>query len=200
MSADRKTRRLAFAVAAALVVCAPGVAVAAAQPYPGDLGQAVAALVIFLVLLAILGRYAWGPIVAQLRRRDDDFQAKVEDAEKSQADADEIVTEYTQRMETVDEEAAGILDQAKRQAEIQTQELLDGARAEARQTVIRAEEDISVAADRTRRELQASTARMAAEIAGQILRKELTEQEHRRLVNEAAEQIARSTRATEDSQ
>ena len=38
---------------------------------PGDLGQAIIAIAIFLLLLLVLGKFAWGPIIAQLRSRED---------------------------------------------------------------------------------------------------------------------------------
>ena len=55
-----------LAALSGVLFVAHSVALGEGTPYPGDFGQAAATVIIFLVLLAILGKYAWKPIVAQI--------------------------------------------------------------------------------------------------------------------------------------
>ena len=63
--------------------------------YFGDLGQALAALGIFLLLLGILGKWAWKPIIEQLRTREERIERAVADAEKRHQDAKDLLERCT---------------------------------------------------------------------------------------------------------
>ena len=184
-----------LAVVAAGVLAAPSLALASGGGvYPGDLGQAVAALVIFLLLLLVLGKYAWKPILKQLETRDDDIVAKYTEAEGRQAKADELAAEYQQQLASIDEEAAQVLADARRQAALQCDEVLQSARVEAKRMMDRAGEEVVTAGANAQRELQSQTAQMAAEIAERVLRRELTDADRRRLQDLAHDEIAQVAR------
>jgi F-type H+-transporting ATPase subunit b len=175
------------------VAAAPAVAAAAGgdgTPYPGDLGQAVATLVIFALLLVVLGKWAWKPILAQLEHREQDIAHRVEQAEQHQARADELAAEYEQKLSDYQARHEEMLAQARRDAAEAGEELLAKARAEARDVTRRAQEDIASAQDRARDELRQQTAEMAARIARQVLAEDLDETRQQELLRKAARQIA----------
>jgi F-type H+-transporting ATPase subunit b len=176
-----------------LCCCAPAAAQeeSGGMPYPGDLGQAIAALLIFLLLLALLGKFAWKPIVNQLRQREEAFAVTLSDAEKKQAHAEELREEYQQRLDRIETESDQILADSRREAAAEREQVLAEARDEARRQIDRARDDIAAARQRARHELEALTAQMAAEIAQQVLRRNLSAEDHKRLIDEAMRQIAR---------
>jgi F-type H+-transporting ATPase subunit b len=161
----------------------------AQRPYPGDLGQAVASLLIFLGLATVLGKYAWRPVIANLRRRDEDIAKRLSDAQAKQAQADEAVAQYRQQMENIQIRAEQLHIQAKRDAAIEAAKILNLARDEARKIAAQAEENIATAQSQARRDMQAETADLAAKIAGQFLQDKLSADDHSRLVTQAAEQL-----------
>lgn len=184
---------LRVVVGTTAVLAAPSMAAAAESgtPYPGDLGQAVATLLIFVALLAILGKYAWKPIVTQLQRREEDIASKIDDARKRRAEADELAGEYGEKLEHIGLKVDEMLAEGRKEIEKQRKEILAATHDEARQTLHRAQEDIAAAGQAARRDLQAETARLAADLAEQFLAENLTAADQDRLFEQSTQQFTR---------
>ncbi len=190
MTRHRRHSGLAsMVIATATVLAAPSLARASDGPYPGDLGQAIAALLIFLGLAIVLGKYAWRPVIDQLRRRDEDVAKRLTDADAKQAQADEAQAELSQQLENIDAQTEQLLGQARREAAAESTKILDTARDQARQVIARAEKDIAQAQAQARQDIQAATAKVAGEIAERFLQEKLSADDHRRLVAQAAKQM-----------
>lgn len=192
MSCRRKTRSArawAIAVAAVVAVIAAPAAAAGATPDMGDAGQAIAAVLVFLVLLGILGKWAWGPIVQQLKRREETIATAVEQANRSERKAEALLKQYAARLEAVEAEAGEIIATGRQAAAAEREEFIAAARQEARKAAGDAQKEIERARRAAVRELQHSTAQLATDIAGQILRQALTPEEQGRLLEESLEEI-----------
>lgn len=188
------------ATAAAVLFCASGAAWGAGgagKVYYGDIGQAIATLLIFGLLLLILGRYAWKPIVAQLRQREEDVAKTIERAQDQQREAGELLEHYRARLDQAETEAKEVVASSRREAAEAREELLASARDQARKSVQAAKEEIHRARDEVVRELRETTAELAADIAAEVLGKALRPEDHRRLVDQSLEEIR--TRAGEES-
>lgn len=159
-------------------------------PYPGDLGQAVATLLIFVALLVILGKYAWKPIVTQLQRREDDIVAKIDEARKRQAEADELAREYSDKLQHIELKVDEMIAEGRKNAEKQRKDILAATHEEAQQTLHRAQEDIAAATRAARRDLQSETARLAADLAEQFLTETLSAADQDRLFEQSTRQLA----------
>lgn len=183
--------RRAWLTAAGAVLCATSAPLAAADatPNPGDAGQAIAAVLVFLVLLGILGKWAWGPIVQQLKRREEVIATTVEQAHQRERKAEALLKQYEARLEAVEAEAREIIATGRQEAAAERDELIAAARQEARKAGEDAQKEIERARREAVRELQHSTAQLATDIAGQVLRQALTPQEQGRLLEESLEEI-----------
>lgn len=178
-------------VMATIVFAAPSSAQAqGGTPYPGDLGQAVATLLIFLLLLGVLGKYAWKPILTQLQRREDDIASKIADAKTRQDEADELAKEYDQKLQHIELKVEEMMAQGRREIEKQRKDILAAAQEEAKQTLQRAKHDIAAAGQAARRDLQAETAKLAADLAEQFLTESLTTADQNRLFEQSTRQLA----------
>lgn len=179
-----------LAALSGVLFVAHGVALGEGTPYPGDFGQAIATVVIFLVLLAILGKYAWKPIVAQIRRREEDIATRISNADERNDKAEKLISEYQEQLDHIDAKGEAMLTEARKKASAEEGNILNTARQEAHQAIGRAKEDIETARQEAREDLQAEAAGMAATIAEQFLRRNLSDEDHRRLLDEATQQIA----------
>jgi F-type H+-transporting ATPase subunit b len=178
------------AAMAAALVAAPAMASAAGGGGEvGNLGQAVAALLIFLLLLLVLGKWAWKPVIEALQRREQDMQTRIDQAKDRETKAEQLLAEYQQRIARAEDEADTIRDQAHRDAEAERDDLLKAAREQARQAIDDARREIEHAQTAALEDLQAATARMAAEIAERVLREELGPDAQQRLIQHAAREI-----------
>jgi len=167
----------------------PRTASAAQEAYPGDIGQAIAAVLVFLVLLVILGKWAWGPIVQQLKRREEAISNAIQQADKREKEANQLLEAYQSRLESVETEGKQMLARSRQEAADERDQILETARQEARKIVEAAGQDIERAKRQALRELHDSTARLATEIAGQVLQQQMTAEQRQRLLDESIEQI-----------
>ncbi|MEI7838056.1 MAG: F0F1 ATP synthase subunit B [Planctomycetota bacterium] len=164
------------------------------SPYPGDLGQALAAVAIFLVLLGILGKWAWKPIIEQLRCREERIEQAVGDAEKRHQEAKDLLERYRQRMENVQAEAQELLGKTRLEADAVKEEIVTAAHNEAQGILRDTRRQIDQARVEALQEIRQTTAQLAADIAVSALGRRLTDEDHRRLIDESLQEITqRST-------
>ena len=158
---------------------------------PGDLGQAIISVAIFLVLLLVLGKYAWGPIIAQLRGREDRIGQSVSLAQKQQKQAADLLAQYEAQIEHAHDEVEQLLATGREQAETHRQELVAQARAEAERSVKQAKREIQLARNEALQDLRHTTARMAVELAERVLRREVNADDQDRMMRDTLEDIRR---------
>jgi len=165
--------------------------------YIGDLGQAIATIAIFGLLLFVLGKWAWGPIVRQLQDREQAIIETIENTQKHQLEAKELVGQYERKIENAEAEAAEILERALEKADSERDKIIEDARREAREAIKRGMADIKHAKRQAIRDMREATAELAAEIAGSIIDDSLTPQVHDHLVDASIKAIGQ--RASEES-
>jgi F-type H+-transporting ATPase subunit b len=170
---------------------------AAEAPPPtnvGDVGHAIAALAIFGILLAILGRFAWKPLLAQLRRREESIAEALRSSQQREAEAQELLKFYRARMERAETDATEVVTRGRKEAAATREEVLSAARQEAVRTIAEARRDIAGAKEAALRELRVTVAELAVDLAEQVLQKTLTEADQARLVEESLADIRRRGR------
>jgi len=175
-----------------LLVLAAGPALASEAPagekpnlLSPDLVVAVATIVVFLLLVVVLGKTAWGPILKSLKAREDAIRASVEGAERANAEAARLRTELEARMQQAAEEARKIVEEGRKDAESLRAKIEADAAGEAEQRRQRALRDIELARDAALKELHERVAVVATDIAGRILEERLDPAKHKRLVDDA---------------
>lgn len=157
--------------------------------FSGTWGTAILTLGIFIVLLAVLGKWAWGPILAGLQKREEHIRQSIEDAEQSRLAAEQALEEYKAQLAQARSESQGIIDQGRSEAVKLAEELKQGAQAEAQKLRAQAQRDIHSAKEEALRDLCDQTCELATDIAGKILQRSLTPQDHRDLVAEALNKL-----------
>jgi F-type H+-transporting ATPase subunit b len=149
----------------------------------GDL--AIFTFVVFVLLLVILKKFAWGPISAGLEKREHRIAEHIAAAERSNQEAKAMLAEYERKLATAQDEVRAILDEARRDAEHTHQEILTKAKAEAAAEAARARHDVETARDQALKQLVETSANLAVDLAGQILKAKLNPADHSRLISEA---------------
>jgi F-type H+-transporting ATPase subunit b len=141
--------------------------------------------VVFLCLLAILWRYAWGPLAAGLDKRENHIADQIAQAEASNQQAKDILAGYEKKLAEAKNEVRGILEQGRKHAERLGQELIDRAKAEAQAEQQRSLQQIEAATDAAIKSLADQSAAMAVDLAGKIVRAKLNPADHTRLIEQA---------------
>ena len=141
--------------------------------------------VVFLVLLAILWRFAWGPIAKGLQSREQTIADQIAQAERSNEEARRLLADYQQKLSGSQDEVRAILERARRDAEQTGRELIEHSRGEAKRDQEKALREIEQAKDGALKELAEQGARLAVDLAGKILGSRLEAADHARLIEQA---------------
>ena len=126
-------------------------------------------LVIFVLLLAILWKFGWGPISQGLQKREQHISQQIAQAEQHREEAHRLLAQYEAKLAATQDEVRAILDAARRDAERVGQELLDKTKAEATAQQQRAVREIEAATAGALKELAERGATLAVDLAGKIL-------------------------------
>jgi F-type H+-transporting ATPase subunit b len=148
-----------------------------------DLG--IATVLVFLILLGILWRYAWGPLAKALHDREHGMEEALHATEHARAEAERLLAEHRAQMAQAAEQVRALIESARNDAQAAADDIVRKAQAEAEATRQRAERDIHTARDQALLEIWSKTADLAVSVAGKVLARQLTPEDHRRLVEVA---------------
>jgi F-type H+-transporting ATPase subunit b len=153
--------------------------------FAGDVGNAIWTLVIFLLVVFVLGKFAWGPILNTLQTRENFIHEALAKAKRDRDEAEGRLREYEARLAAARGEATAIVDEGRRDAEVVKRRIEADAKAEGDKMIERAKREIQIATDTATQDLYRLSARLATDLAARVLSRELTPQDHERLIAEA---------------
>jgi F-type H+-transporting ATPase subunit b len=148
-----------------------------------DLG--IWSIIVFVLLLWVLGKFAWGPMLAGLRRREQGIRDAIAEAEGSRTEAQRLREQLKSEFENANLKVRDIMEQGRRDAEQTAQEIAARARAEIQGERDRLRREIDTAKDQALQEIWKQSAQLATLISAKAIRKHLAPDDHRQLVDEA---------------
>jgi len=149
----------------------------------GDL--AIFTAIVFLLLVIILRKFAWGPIAAGLEKREHNIADEIASAERANSEAKLMLVEYQKKLDAANAEVRAMLEEARRDAEHTKQEFVAQARTEAAAEAARGVREIETAKDQAMKELAVMATDQALALAGKLLQQKLQPADHARLIDEA---------------
>jgi F-type H+-transporting ATPase subunit b len=147
--------------------------------------------IVFLILLAVLYKFAWGPIAAALEQREETIARQIEEARHASEKAALQLKEYEARLAAATDEARQIVAQARKDAELAKDKIVAEARDAAGKERDRAVAEIHVAKNQALDEIAQKSVQTAISLAGNIIRREVKPQEHEALIGEAVNQFSK---------
>src|SRR5829696_4231560 len=116
-------------------------------------------VITFLILLFLLIRYVYPPIRNQIRERQAEIERSIDEAEKTRAEARELLAEYRRQIEEARGEGRQILEDARKQAEAQRERTKREVREEGDRIIHRAREEIDRERDAALRDVRSAVVR-----------------------------------------
>ena len=162
-------------------------AIANPDELKGD--AAIATLVIFLLLMAILTKFAWKPIAHGLEAREKGIMDKIEQARVAAEKATEQLKAYEAKLAAATQEAQQIVGEARKTAETAKEKILSDAQALAQREREKAVADISAAKNQALREIAERSVDTAIGLARNIIRREVRPGDHEQLIKDALQQF-----------
>ena len=146
-------------------------------------------LVSFLLLLVVLTKLLYRPLLGALEGRTAAIQQQLAEAQAAREEAQRALGAMEERIRTAQADAQALRERALREAA----ELRDRLSAEARQEAARliegAQAQVSQEVRRARAELRAEVGVLATQIAERLIRKSLNDEDHQRILREALARI-----------
>ena len=186
-----KFRLTAFAlfVLAAVPAAAAEPAAEALSPFAGNVGNAVWTLAIFVIVVIMLGKFAWGPVLGLLQQREEFIHRSLTDAKRDRDEAEVRLKEYVAKLQSARVEAAALVDQARGDAQRLRDELTQKARAEADQLVRNAERQIQMETSRALQQIRKEAVDLSVMIASKIIQRNITKEDNERLIDDTLKQL-----------
>ena len=142
-------------------------------------------LVNFVILLIILQKFLYKPLLAKMEERTGAIKRSLDEAQAARADAVRQQEENAAQRRAAFAEAASIRDQALREAEEAGRKQLEAAQAQARKLVEDTKAQLDGEIRRARDELRRETTDLALAVAEKLVRRTLREEDHRKIVADA---------------
>jgi len=150
-----------------------------------NVGLMVWVLAIFAVVYYVLRRFVFPAIAAALDQRASAISSEIDAAEKLRAEAQQVLEEYRKRLAEARTQAEEIVARARQAGEAHQREVIETARAERERLLEQTRRDIEAETRRAIDEIRREVADLTVLATEKVTRKVLTEEDQRRLVEEA---------------
>jgi F-type H+-transporting ATPase subunit b len=161
----------------------------ALSPFAGNLGNAIWTLGIFVIVVIVLGKFAWGPVLGLLQQREEFIHTALADAKRDRDAAEASLKEYAAKLQTAHAEAAVILEETRRDAERLREETRQRARTEADKVLANAQRQIQLETSRALEQIRREAVDLSVMIASKIIQRNLSKEDNERLIDEALKQV-----------
>lgn len=147
-------------------------------------GDVIFQLLMFIILLALLKKFAWGPLMGIMKEREEHIAGEIGAAEKSRVEAGKILEEQRALLKEARQEAQSLIENAKKQGDVQREEIITAARSEAERIKEAAKLEIEQQKEKAVAAIREQVATLSVLIASKVIEKELTASEQDKLINE----------------
>jgi len=159
------------------------------SPFAGNLGNAVWTLAIFVIVVVVLGKFAWGPVLSLLQQREQFIHKSLSDAKRDRDEAEARLKDYAAKLQSAQAEAVAIIEEARRDAERLREELRQRAKSESDTILKNAERQIELQTTRAVQQIRQEAVDMSVAIASKIIQRNISKEDNEKLINDALKQI-----------
>jgi F-type H+-transporting ATPase subunit b len=156
------------------------------QPDPGLYIWTIAT---FLILLWLLGKFAWRPLLDALDRRQEAIRKSLDEARQAKQELDRLHVESARILAEARAEADAIITRTRADARRAGDELKQKARADAENIVRAAERDIALETSRAVQKVRQEAVDISIAIASKIIQRNLSKEDNARLIADTLEEI-----------
>jgi F-type H+-transporting ATPase subunit b len=156
-----------------------------ANVFKGFLDLSIWTIVVFLVLLFVLHRFAWKPMLEGLENRDKRIHDELDSAKKANEEAQTLKADFQRQLDSAHQKAREIMEEARKHAAEMTEDMVSKAKAEIQAERERLHREMDTAKDQALLELWQRNTQLASLLSSKAIRRQLTIEDQHRLVDEA---------------
>jgi F-type H+-transporting ATPase subunit b len=154
-----------------------------------DLGLMIWTLILFFLTMYVLSKVAFPRIGEALEKRANAVRENIEASEKTREEADQLLTEYRERLKEAREQADDIVGRARKASEAAVAEATSEGKVKREELVAAARRDIEAETRRSLEQIRKEVADLTVLATEKVTRKSLDDEDHRRLVEEALAEV-----------
>lgn len=143
----------------------------------------------FVLLLVILKKMAWGPVLQMLNERERLIKESLEKADAAQKDSEKVLAKNQEIVEQAKKEAQELLSKARKTAEATKDELIQKAESEATKMLEKAKHDIALEKEKAVEEIRSQTAEISVLIASKLIGRTLSKNDHKDIIEASLDKI-----------
>jgi F-type H+-transporting ATPase subunit b len=160
------------------------------QPDPGLF---IWTIITFLVLLFLLAKFAWKPLLTALESRQDTIRKSLDDAQKAKEELERLQRESAEIIRKAHVDAQAIVGKGRTDAERLGEELRQKAREESDGIIKNAERQIQLETRRAVQEIRREAVDLSVTIASKLLERHVSKEDNERLISDTLKQIENSS-------
>ena len=157
------------------------------------LGTILAQMLNFFILVWILARFAYKPLVSMMQERKDRIAKDLADAQNARNEAEQFKADYAAQIANARQEAQQIVEKAVQQAEATTREQLAAAREQIEREKERARQDIVNERDRAMNNLRNEVISLSVAMATKVVAKDMDSEANTKLIEDAIAKLDSKT-------
>jgi F-type H+-transporting ATPase subunit b len=143
----------------------------------------------FFALLFVVTKLVWPSVNEAYRKRSENIEGKLEQAERERTEARDLLEEYRRRLAAAEDETQRILEEARTNAERIRRDIKAKAEAEADRELERARQTIRSERDQAVRDLRREVGTLAVELAARVVNDSLDRERQLALIDNYIEQL-----------
>ena len=147
------------------------------------LGDSLFVLVVFIILVALVGKFAFGPVSKMMQARSDKITNDLDNAAQSREDAAKLAAQRATELKNSKSEAVEIVNTAKQNGEKQREGMVTLAQEEVQTLKQNAKKDIEQSRLDALNSARDDVAQLSIEIASKLIKKELSVTDQKSLIN-----------------
>ena len=154
-----------------------------------DPGLFIWTIITFLVLVALLAKFAWRPLLAALERREKLIARAIDDSEKARADLERVQLDAAKILADARVEGEAIVTRTRAAADRLGEDLRQKASAEAAGIIKKAEREIQLETTRAIEQVRREAVELSVAIASKILHRNVSAEDNRALIEDSLRQL-----------
>jgi F-type H+-transporting ATPase subunit b len=148
----------------------------------------------FLILIVVLGKFAWGPILQMLETHEKTITEAIESAKRERLAAEAASAEMKASLEKARAESAEMIRRNQQEVAAAKNELMAQAKKESDDLLQAARKSINEEKRQALAELRAQTVDLAIDAARRLVQMNMDESKQKQLVEEYLSQLPKETR------
>ena len=160
------------------------------QPDPGLF---IWTILTFLVLLGLLAKFAWGPLLKALEERQELIRTSLDDADKAKQELERLNQESAEIISEARAEAQSIVVKSRADAETVREDLRRKAKEEGDALIRSAQRQIELETARALQQIRHEVVELSLTVASKLIKKNLTQEDNDALIQHSLAQIDTST-------